>query len=316
MKGLCLTSWKRLNWRVCIPKDSALVKHGRMSSRLNESNVRRGGKMGNNERILIIDDEPDFVEAFRVTLEAKAYQVTTASSKAEAQEMISAEPHIIVLGTIAPAGEAFRLHQWLKGHPRYKDIPLLVIDARYEERSVKGWRREEGMQLEAEGYVSKPIEPASLAPQIQSLLEEATRTIKILVTDDHTMVRDGICAVLTLQKDMDVVGEAVNGQDAIEKALRLLPNVVLMDIVMPVMSGLEATKRITRECPQTKVLILTQYDDEENMFVAKQAGAHGFIPKRAASSDLVSGIRAVGAGRYFPPAFAYVSANWPEGETR
>jgi len=272
--------------------------------------------MGKNERILIIDDEPDFMEAFRMTLAAKAYEVIPASSKAEAQEMMRAEPDIVVLGTMTPAGEAFRLHQWLKAHPRYRDIPLLVIDARQEERPVRGWRWEEGMQLEAEGYVSKPIEPAALVPQIQSLLEKATRMIKILVTDDHTMVRDGICAVLRLQKDMDVVGEAVNGQDAIEKALRLLPNIVLMDIVMPVMNGLEATKRIVRECPQTRVLILTQYDDEENMFVAKQAGAHGFIPKRAASSDLINGIRAVGAGRYFPPAFAYVTAHWQEGESR
>ena len=171
------------------------------------------------------------------------------------------------------------------------------------------------MQLEAEGYVSKPIEPAALTPRIQSLLEEVMRTIKILVTDDHTMVRDGICAVLTLQKDMEIVGEAVNGQDAIEKAKRLTPNVVLMDIVMPVMCGLEATKRIDKECPKTKVLILTQYDEEENMFVAKQAGAYGFIPKRAASSDLITGIRTVGAGRYFPRSFAYVTANWPEGAT-
>ena len=136
--------------------------------------------------------------------------------------------------------------------------------------------------------------------------------LKVLVTDDHTMVRDGICAVLALQRDIDVVGEAVNGQDAIEKVGRLQPNVVLMDIVMPLMSGLEATKRIVKDNPQAKVLILTQYDDEENMFVAKQAGAQGFIPKRAASSDLLTGIRAVGAGRYFPPAFAYVTANWME----
>jgi len=272
--------------------------------------------MGNNEKILIIDDEPDFAEAFLRTFEAKSYQVTTVSSATQAQDkMRQVEPDIVVLGTIAPAGEAFRLHQWLKGHPRHKDIPLLVIDARTEERHIKGWRREEGMQLEAEGYVSKPIEPASLVPQIQSLLEEATKTIKVLVVDDHTMVRDGISAVLSLQKDLDVVGEAVNGQEAIEKVMRLLPNVVLMDIVMPVMSGLEATKRITKESPQTRILILTQYDDEENMFVAKQAGAHGFIPKRAASSDLISGIRAVGAGRYFPPAFAYVTANWDEGTT-
>jgi DNA-binding NarL/FixJ family response regulator len=272
--------------------------------------------MGNIRRVLIIDDEPDFVEAFRMTLEAKDCEVIAAFSKAEAEEMMKADPKVVVLGTMVPAGEAFRLHRWLKGHRRYKDIPLLVIDARPEERAIKGWSREEGMQLEAEGYVTKPIEPSSMAPRIQSLLEEATKTIRILVTDDHTMVREGITAVLALQKDMDVVGEAVNGQDAIEKALQLLPNLVLMDIVMPVMSGLEATKRIVRELPETRVLILTQYDDEENMFVAKQAGAHGFIPKRAASSDLISGIRAVGAGRYFPKAFAYVSANWPEGDTR
>jgi DNA-binding NarL/FixJ family response regulator len=86
-----------------------------------------------------------------------------------------------------------------------------------------------------------------------------------------------------------------------------------MDIVMPVMSGLEATKRISKEYPETRVLILTQYDEEENMFVAKQVGAYGFIAKSSASSDLLTGIRTVGEGRYFPKSFAYVSANWPEG---
>jgi DNA-binding NarL/FixJ family response regulator len=85
---------------------------------------------------------------------------------------------------------------------------------------------------------------------------------------------------------------------------------------MPVMSGLEATKRISKEYPQTKILILTQYDEDENMFVAKQVGAYGFIPKTAASSDLLTGIRTVGAGRYFPKSFAYVTANWPEGTTQ
>ena len=268
--------------------------------------------MKNLKRILLIDDEPDFMDAFSRTLAAKSCEVITCS-RAEVEERMRGKPDIVVLGTLTPAGEAFRLHQWLKGHPKYRDIPLLVIDARLEERPIKGWRREEGMQLEAEGYVSKPIEPAALVPRIQSLLEEATRVIKVLVTDDHTMVRDGICAVLTLQRDINVVGEAVNGQEAIEKVKRFVPNVVLMDIVMPVMSGLEATKRIVQECPKTKVLILTQYDDEENMFVAKQAGAQGFIPKRAASSDLLNGIRAVASGRYFPPAFAYVTANWQEG---
>jgi len=274
------------------------------SRRLAKSNIERENKKSENEKILIIDDEPDFVEAFQRTLEAKSYQVMTTSSKALAQEMMRTEPDLIVLGTLAPAGQAFSMYQWLVQHPRYKDIPLLVIDARYEERPIKGWRRFEGVQLDADEYVSKPIEPASLVPQIQSLLEAVTRNIRVLVVDDHTMVRTGICAVLALQKDMEVVGEAVNGQDAFDKVLRLLPNVALVDIVMPVMSGIEATKLISRECPETKVLILTQYDEEENMIVAKQSGAYGFIPKKAASSDLVTGIRFVSQGKYFPPSFA------------
>jgi DNA-binding NarL/FixJ family response regulator len=160
------------------------------------------------------------------------------------------------------------------------------------------------MQLEAEDYVSKPIEPASLVPRIQILLEEATKRIRVLVADDHTMVRDGICAVLMLQKEMEVVGEAINGKEALAKVLRLIPDVVLMDIVMPVMGGLEAIKQIARQQSQTRVLILTQYDEEENMLVAKQAGAYGFIPKRAATSQLVDGIRSVYGGMHFPASFA------------
>ncbi|HIE16614.1 MAG TPA: response regulator [Dehalococcoidia bacterium] len=257
--------------------------------------------MGNNAKILIVDDEPDFVEAFRRIFEAKDYQVITAVSMGEAQDLMSREPDIVVLGTLAPAGQAFAMHKWLKQHSKYKEIPLVVIDARYEERPIKGWRRFEGMQLECEAYVTKPIEPAILVPRIQSLLAEVTKPkrIKVLIVDDHTMVRHGIRALLTVQKDMEVIGEAVNGQDAIEQVQRLSPNVALMDIVMPVMSGLEATRKISAEYPLTKVLILTQYDEEENMLVAKQAGAHGFIPKRAASSELVEGIRAVSEGRYF-----------------
>ena len=256
------------------------------------------------EKILIIDDEPDFVEACQRTMTARGYQVMSASDKALAQDMMAAEPDVVVLGTMAPAGQAFSMYKWLEEHPRYKDIPLLVIDARYEERTIRGWRRFEGIQVDGDEYLYKPIEPASLIPRIQGLLDATTKTIRILVVDDHTMIRTGITAVIGLQKDMEVVSEAVNGQDAFDKALRLMPHVALMDIVMPVMSGIEATKLISKECPETKVLILTQYDEEENMIVARQSGAYGFIPKKAASSDLISGIRYVSQGKYYPPAFA------------
>lgn len=251
-------------------------------------------------RILVVDNEPDFAEALRMTLSAKSHRVITARNKAQAEEIVSKEPFdALVLGTITPRGDAFAFHQWLKQNPRTKDLPFLVIDARPERRLLEGWRRDEGMQLEADDYVTKPIEPAMLVPRIERLLEEAVERIRVLVVDDHTVVREGIRAVLSLQRDIEVVGEAVNGREGVEKTLELAPDVVLMDIVMPTMSGLEATKRISKESPKSKVLILTQYDDRENQQTTKEAGAWGFIPKRAASSQLLAGIRSVFRGKQF-----------------
>jgi len=250
--------------------------------------------MATTKKILIVDDEPDFLLALQKTLEARLYQVATASNKAEVQERIKTiDPDVIILGTMTPRGEAFSLHQWLRQHPKTKDLPVLVIDAAPEKQLIKGWRRDEAMVMEAEDYVAKPIEPASMAVRTQAVLERAAKRIKVLIVDDHSVVRDGIRAVLTLQKDIEVVGEAVNGKDAVEKVRQLLPDVVIMDIVMPEMDGLEATKRIYKEYPQTRVLMLSQYDDEENILAAEQLGAYGFIPKRAASSQLINGIKTI-----------------------
>ncbi|MFC1900111.1 response regulator [Chloroflexota bacterium] len=279
------------------------------ASKLEKSDAGKVSRKKKKEKILIIDDEPDFVEACRRTMEARAYQVMSASDKSLAQDMMAAEPDLVLLGTMAPAGQAFSMYKWLEQHPKYKDIPILVIDARHDERNIRGWRRFEGIQVDGDEYLYKPIEPATLIPRIQSLLDATTRVIRILVVDDHTMIRTGISAVIALQKDMEVVGEAVDGQDAFDKVLRFIPHVALVDIFMPVMSGIEATKLINKECPETKVLILTQYDEEENMIVAKQSGAHGFIPKKAASADLIRGIRYVSQGKYFPTSFAELVVN-------
>ena len=261
------------------------------------------------EKVLIIDDEPAFVESCRRTMEAKAYSVFTTSDREHAMEMMGSEPDVIVLGTLAPAGQTFAMYKWLEQHPRYKDIPILVIDARQGEQNIRGLRTFENVQVDGDEYLSKPIEPVSLIPRIRSLLDAKTKTIKILVVDDHTMIRTGISAVIALQKDMEVISEAVNGQDAVDKVMRFSPHVALVDIFMPVMSGIEATKLISAKYPETKVLILTQYDEEENMIVAKQSGAFGFIPKKAASSDLIRGIRYVSQGKYFPSEFAELVVN-------
>jgi len=123
--------------------------------------------------------------------------------------------------------------------------------------------------------------------------------IRVLVVDDHAIIRDGISALLALAGDIEVVGEAANGREALEMVRKLAPHVVLMDIAMPVMSGLEATIRIHREFPQTKVLVLTQYDDKAYVFPVIEAGASGFISKSGASSELSWGIRSVHRGDSF-----------------
>jgi two-component system response regulator NreC len=120
--------------------------------------------------------------------------------------------------------------------------------------------------------------------------------IKVLVVDDHTIVRDGICALLALAGDIEVVGEATNGSEALAKVKDLNPDVVLMDIAMPIMGGLEATRRLRKEFPKVKVLVLTQYDDKEYFFPVIESGASGFLSKAAASSELTTGIRAVYRG--------------------
>lgn len=123
--------------------------------------------------------------------------------------------------------------------------------------------------------------------------------IRVLVVDDHTIVRDGICSLLALLSDIEIVGEASDGKEAVQKVGQLAPDVVLMDIAMPVINGLEATRRIRKEFPDAKVLALTQYDDREQIFSMIEAGARGFITKYAASSELASGIRAVYRGESF-----------------
>jgi DNA-binding NarL/FixJ family response regulator len=123
--------------------------------------------------------------------------------------------------------------------------------------------------------------------------------IRVVVVDDHTVVRDGVCALLALAPDIEIVGEAGDGREALEKLREVSPDVVLMDVAMPMMGGLETTRRIRKEFPNVKVLVLTQYADKEYVFPVIEAGANGFISKTAASSEIATGIRSVYRGDSF-----------------
>lgn len=120
--------------------------------------------------------------------------------------------------------------------------------------------------------------------------------IRILVADDHTLLRNGIRALLEDEQDIAIVGEAEDGREAVRLANQLKPNVVLMDIAMPLLNGLEATRQIKREHPEINVLVLTMYDHEEYFRQILEVGASGYIIKRAAANELVAAIRTVHQG--------------------
>ncbi len=124
-------------------------------------------------------------------------------------------------------------------------------------------------------------------------------TIRILVADDHTIVSEGVRLLLDAQADMQVVGEAADGEQALAKVRELEPEVALLDISMPNMNGLEATRAIKRDFPRIHVLILTMYESDEYFFQALNAGAAGYVLKKVASADLVAAIRTVHAGDVF-----------------
>lgn len=123
--------------------------------------------------------------------------------------------------------------------------------------------------------------------------------IRVLLADDHVIVRAGLRALLQAQTDIEVVGEAANGREAVDKAIQLQPDVVVMDITMPDMNGFEATRAIRDACPNIHILALTMHEGEEYFFAMLNAGASGYVPKKAAPTDLVSAIHVVYEGGVF-----------------
>ncbi|MDE3089619.1 MAG: response regulator transcription factor [Chloroflexota bacterium] len=123
--------------------------------------------------------------------------------------------------------------------------------------------------------------------------------IRVLICDDHTILREGIRLLLNAQPDIEVVAEAVDGREAVDKARALKPDVILMDIAMPLLNGLEATKQIRREQPNARVLVLTMYESDEYVAQMLEAGAAGYVLKKVAGSELVYAIRAVSQGEAF-----------------
>lgn len=147
--------------------------------------------------------------------------------------------------------------------------------------------------------------------------------LRVLVADDHAVLRDGLKALVSAQPDMEIVGEAENGQTTYERAKELMPDVVLMDISMPELNGVQATELLRRDCPRVKVLVLTAYKDKGYLDRLLKVGASGFILKLSAAEELIEAIRLVAEGKtYLDPqmvdriAEGYVRSKTLRGEVR
>jgi two-component system, NarL family, response regulator NreC len=147
--------------------------------------------------------------------------------------------------------------------------------------------------------MQQSVEPDGRAAGTRTAREEASGTIRLLLADDHPMLRSGLRALLAQQRDFAVVAEARDGQEAIDKSLAYRPDVVVMDISMPRVDGLEATREITSRLPDTRVLVLTGYDEAEYLLLVLQAGGSGYVRKQAADRELVDAIRRVHRGEVF-----------------
>jgi DNA-binding NarL/FixJ family response regulator len=137
------------------------------------------------------------------------------------------------------------------------------------------------------------------------MMDQPTERIRVLVADDHPVFRRGMRAILGAEPDTELVGEATDGEEAVARALELRPDVILMDLNMPKMTGIEATRRILEACPDTAILMLTMFEDDKSIFAAMRAGARGYVLKGADGTETLWAIRAVANGEaIFGPTIA------------
>jgi DNA-binding NarL/FixJ family response regulator len=133
------------------------------------------------------------------------------------------------------------------------------------------------------------------------------KRIRVIVADDHVIVRRGIVSLLSLVKDFEVVGEAANGRIAVEMALQKMPDVILMDISMPELSGLEATRIIKKKLPDAKILVLSAFDNEEYVIQILQSGANGYLLKNVSPEEIYAAVKAVNDGlAFFSPTISKI----------
>jgi NarL family two-component system response regulator LiaR len=177
-----------------------------------------------------------------------------------------------------------------------RDRPLRIASARQVGAELEKIQKEmkRPMRPPSGPPDSRPSDPALAASAMPA---PSSKKIRVLIADDHAVVRQGLCTFIDLQEDMQVVGEGTNGLEAVELARRLQPDVILLDLAMPQMDGLEATRKILESSPQAHILILTSFGEDDKVFPAIRAGAQGYLLKDIRPNDLVQAVREASQGK-------------------
>src|SRR5262245_3774299 len=170
------------------------------------------------------------------------------------------------------------------------------------------WKSRPAARIDPVKHFSTSVSAQTMAPRTTSLVAVSSpspRTIRVLAVDDHPIMREGVAAVIQDQPDMEMVGEAMNGVEAVERFRELQPDVTLMDLQMPGMNGLEAIRGIRAEFPHARIVVLTTYAGDVQALTALRAGACGYMLKSTLRNDLLDVIRLVHSGRrHVPPEIA------------
>ncbi len=234
-------------------------------------------------RILVVDDHRMYRDGLKALLALQSDMEVVGEAE-NGQEAIAKtrklRPDVVLMDVKMPVMDGVEAtRRIITEMPNMKILALTMCS---EQECGMGI-----MRAGARGYIAKGGEFEELAAAIR----EATIKTRILIVEDHPMYREGLRAMLARQADMEVIGEAENGLDAVAKALELRPDVILMDVNMPVMDGVEATSRILAELPGTKILALSVQADDGFMASMLQAGAVGYILKGSDSEKLFGIIR-------------------------
>jgi DNA-binding NarL/FixJ family response regulator len=244
------------------------------------------------KKILIIDNERKFRYRLGELFRQKHYAVISVTNKTRALKLLDSKQFdMVILGTVTPKTDMLYLYKSFIRNPSCKEIPLIIINGP-ETSYFSAEPNIEGYENPARfNYFFKPIKADRILYFIEKQLDKTLKKIRVLLVDDQEMVRESIRIILDMHKDIEVIGEAKHGKEAIEKTIKLMPDVVLMDIIMPGMDGLEATRHIIKTWNDAKVLILSQSDSTETIRASCNAGACGFISKSSMTSHLISKVR-------------------------